>query len=61
VQQWLNHYSRRLINYDSIRAYAVLGVVGGAAAFVCISTFTARYSGTPVVLRFTLAGMLATS
>jgi H+/Cl- antiporter ClcA len=39
VQQWLNKYSRRLINYDSILAYAVLGVVGGVASGLIVLAF----------------------
>jgi CIC family chloride channel protein len=39
VQQWLNNYSRRLINYDSILAYAVLGVVGGVASGLVVLAF----------------------
>ena len=39
MQQWLNNYSRRLINYDSILAYAVLGVVGGVASGLIVLAF----------------------
>lgn len=39
MQQWLDNYSRRLINYDSILAYAVLGVVGGVASGLVVLAF----------------------
>tara|TARA_R110002049_G_scaffold237077_7_gene410178 strand:- start:1338 stop:3071 length:1734 start_codon:yes stop_codon:yes gene_type:complete len=39
VQNWLNNYRRLLVNYDSILAYSVLGVVGGVASGLIVLAF----------------------
>ena len=39
MRHWLNNYRRLLINYDSIIAYSVLGVVGGVASGLLVLAF----------------------
>ncbi len=39
MRHWLTNYRRLLINYDSILAYSVLGVVGGVASGLLVLAF----------------------
>ncbi|MCB1688909.1 MAG: chloride channel protein [Halioglobus sp.] len=39
MRHWLNSYRRHLINYESILAYSVLGVVGGVASGLIVLAF----------------------
>ncbi len=39
MRQLLNHYRRQLLNYDSVLAYSLLGLVGGVASGLVVLGF----------------------